>query len=111
MLDGEFGAVPTWEHATSESGAGYLPTVVASEYKGVSRKRHSQNEHCKRSKMAEGLRRSASDGIYLNPLFAEIAMAWPAKWSALDQLEMDKIQEWRQQHSAFFRKECYDGMG
>lgn len=38
-------------------------------------------------------------GGLLSPEFAEWMMGWPIGWTELKPLEMDKFQEWRQQHS------------
>lgn len=40
----------------------------------------------------------ASDGGQLNPEWVEWLMGWPIGWTALKPLEMDKFQEWKQQH-------------
>jgi hypothetical protein len=37
----------------------------------------------------------------LNPTWVEWLMGWPLGWTDLKQLEMDKYQQWRQQHGIF----------
>lgn len=37
----------------------------------------------------------------LNPRWVEWLMGWPIGWTSLKPLEMDKFQEWQQQHSIF----------
>ena len=39
------------------------------------------------------------EGGKLNPQWVEWLMGWPMGWTGLQPLEMDKFQEWRQQHS------------
>jgi len=40
-------------------------------------------------------------GGLLNPSWEEWLMGWPTGWTELRPLEMDRFQEWRQQHSIF----------
>jgi hypothetical protein len=40
-------------------------------------------------------------GGHLNPTWVEWLMGWPLGWTDLKPLEMDKFQEWQQQHSNF----------
>ena len=40
-------------------------------------------------------------GGQLNPTWVEWLMGWPLEWTDLKPLEMDKFQEWQQQHSNF----------
>jgi hypothetical protein len=44
---------------------------------------------------------NAEVGGRLNPPFVEWLMGWPLEWTDLKPLEMDKFQEWQQQHSDF----------
>ena len=37
----------------------------------------------------------------LNPTWVEWLMGWPKEWTELKPLEMDKFQQWQQQHSDF----------
>lgn len=106
MLDGE-----CWELETSELGIGgpgfgcWLPTPVASESKGACRARFIGSPEYRGSKMSEGLRTCKDDPIYLHPNFAEHTMGWPIMWTELEPLEMDKFQQWQQQHSKFYRRD------
>jgi hypothetical protein len=43
----------------------------------------------------------ASDGGQLNPEWVEWLMGWPAGWTELKPLAMDKFREWQQQHSEY----------
>ena len=78
-----------------------LPTTVANEYSGTSKKRFVGSPHFRGAKMSEGLRTCETDPRYLNPSFAELVMGWPLGWTGPEPLETDKFQEWRQQHSIF----------
>ncbi|PXW18568.1 hypothetical protein BY447_0121 [Pantoea sp. JKS000250] len=40
-------------------------------------------------------------GLNVNPNYAEWLMKWPAGWTDLKPLEMDRFREWQQEHSAF----------
>ena len=44
----------------------------------------------------------ASDGGQLNPEWVEWLMGWPIGWTELKPLEMDRFQEWKQQHGAYW---------
>jgi hypothetical protein len=41
------------------------------------------------------------NGGRLNPTWVEWLMGWPLGWTDLKPLEMDKFQQWRQQHSIY----------
>jgi hypothetical protein len=43
----------------------------------------------------------AGNGGRLNPDWVEWLMGWPIGWTDLKPLEMDKFQQWQQQHSKF----------
>lgn len=46
-------------------------------------------------------RHPETGGGQLNPTWVEWLMGWPLGWTDLKPLEMDKFQEWQQQHSGF----------
>ena len=77
-----------------------LPTIVANEGKGSSKRRYIGSPDFRGGKMSEALRTCEQDPIYLNPLFAELVMMWPLGWTDLKPLETDKFPEWLQQHGA-----------
>ena len=83
-----------------------LPTIGANEGKGASKDRFSGSPAFRGAKMCEGLRTCETDPIYLNPLFAELTMMWPLGWTDLKPLEMDKFQEWQQQHGQSLAQTC-----
>ena len=44
------------------------------------------------------------NGGKLNPNWVEWLMGWPIGWTDLKPLEMDKFQQWQQQHSEFLKE-------
>jgi hypothetical protein len=102
MQDGECWEQEVLEEFISENEYGLqLPTTGANEGKGSSKKRYRNSPHFRGAKTSEALRICETDPIYLNPLFAELIMMWPLGWTDLKPLEMDKFQEWHQQHGEF----------
>ncbi len=61
-----------------------LPTIVASEYKGSGRKRFHGSTQFRGAKMAEGLRISQKDPIYLSASFAEVMMGCDKDYTLLE---------------------------
>ena len=85
---------------TKGTGSGSLPTPMASDWKGgtaavrkdTGRQRLDQfRDWCK---SLHGL-------TYPIPGHSEAVMMWPAGWSDLRPLEMDRFQQWQQRHSGF----------
>ncbi len=100
--DGELFPLPTLADITLENDCGFsLPTIGKNEFKGASRRRYWRSKFYRGAKMAEGVRTSQSDPIYLSPSFSEEAMMWPIMWTALEPLGMDKFQQWRHSHGDF----------
>lgn len=64
-----------------------LPTMGASEGLGAASNRYIGSPHFRGAKMAEGLRTSRLDPIYLAPTFAEQVMGFPDGWTALEHSE------------------------
>jgi hypothetical protein len=92
---------------TEETGSGFLPTPVASDCKGGrSNTIHYKNQRFVRISQTTGTEFGAKlSGAYQlmtgNPLpesFSEWMMGWPLGWTDLKRLEMDKYQQWQQQH-------------
>lgn len=99
MLNGECWDAETLVDGTQEKDSGcWLPTIVAMEYKGTSKKRFINSKEFRGSKMSEGLRTCEQDMTCLNPLFAELAMGFPIGWTDLNPLEMHKFHLWQQSH-------------
>lgn len=69
---------------TSEKEFLRLPTLMASEGKGSSRKRYRGSKEYRGAKMSEGLRTCQSDPIYTHPNFAEAAMGLEKDWTLLE---------------------------
>ena len=69
---------------TAEEGFLRLPTPVASDHKGLSRKRFRGSPHYRGGKTAEALRNSFDDPSYLNPSFAELMMGLPKDYTRLE---------------------------
>ena len=53
---------------------------------------------------ASGHALPAQAGGQLNPDWVEWLMGWPIEWTGLKPLEMDRFQQWQQQHSEFCHK-------
>mgnify|MGYP003147238861 CR=1 FL=1 len=105
MQDGELLArtPPELSITGLESGC-WLPTIGKNEFRGTSRKRYWRSEDYRAAKMAEGVRTSKDDPIYLSPSFSEEAMMWPIMWTALAPLAMDKFQRWQHSHGEFYQE-------
>jgi hypothetical protein len=73
------------------------PTPRAMDCKGAPKNRFAGSETY-RSNLSEAVRDNLESG-QLNPQFVEWLMGWPSGWTDLKPLEMDKFQEWLQQHS------------
>jgi len=69
---------------TAAEGFLRLPTPVASDSKGLSRKRYRGSPHYRGGKTAEALRNSFKDPTYLNPSFAELMMGLPEGYTRLE---------------------------
>jgi hypothetical protein len=126
MRDGECWELPTWERRISETESGLWPTPTtfggganhnspsvldgrhrinlagavmqwatptARDYKLPGRSR------LERTGSTAGDPLSHQAGGSLNPTWVEWLMGWPLGWTDLRPLEMDKFQQWQQQHS------------
>ena len=99
MRDGEcFHAEKSVECICENASSFTVPTIGKNEFKGSSKKRFIGSPHFRGAKMSEGLRNCESDPIYLNPCFGELTMDWPAGWTDLQPLAMDKFQQWFDSH-------------
>ena len=78
-----------------------LPTIVKSDSNATSKNRYLNSPHFRGAKMSEGLRTCETDPTSIHPSFGEKTMGWPTMWTGLAPLEMDKFQEWQQQHGNF----------
>ena len=75
------------------------PTPVASMAKGSSPKALTRKSGADRSNDRLDHAVMALHGGHLNPTWVEWLMGWPSGWTDLKPLEMDRFQEWQQQHS------------
>lgn len=92
MLRGKCYELPMLERRTVETESLSLPTVTANESKGSGANRFIGAKHFRGAKMSEGLRTCETDPIYLNPLFAELAMGFPLGWTLLEMPLCLKLQ-------------------
>jgi hypothetical protein len=109
MRSGECWERETPEPPTNGIDSGYwVPTPTV----GDSRSAGSRNTATSKAKPGTSLtdwargdggtgRQDKENGGKLNPQFAEWLMGWPVGWAAYEPLEMDKFQQWQQQHSDF----------
>jgi len=74
------------------------PTPTARIWKGGGRKM-IRDDGKSREDMLDWL--VEQNGGRLNPMWVEWLMGWPLGWTDLKPLEMDKFQQWRQQHSIY----------
>lgn len=66
---------------------GWLPTLNASDHKGVQRFRYKGSAQSRGVRMAEGLRTGSEDGTLLDPCFAEAVMGYKITWTELQPSE------------------------
>jgi hypothetical protein len=64
-----------------------MPTLTASEWKGVTRSRFLGSPAYRTDNLASAFRRSESDLAYLDPDFAEAFMGFPTGWTVLKHSE------------------------
>ena len=96
-LTGLVGAAPA-------RGGKAWPTPAARDY----RAQHAENsdsflnrqEHPRGVNLVEELQRQGVRG-QLNPTWVEWLMGWPLGWTDLKPLEMDKFQQWCEQHGIY----------
>lgn len=69
---------------TTEKDFIQLPTPLASDYKGTSRKRFRGSQAYRGGRITEALRNCQEDAIYTNPQFAEAVMGLPKDFTRLE---------------------------
>jgi hypothetical protein len=74
----------------------WLPTPVASIWRGAAKKRFWGSREYKGSFTMEWIRTSPACDQYFHPDYAELLMDFPDKWTDLKPLETHKFQEWQQ---------------
>ncbi len=72
--------------------AAMWPTPSASDWKGSSKAGQ------RRGQLTDPAMNVIPPGGSLNPMWVEWLMGWPLGWTALEPLEMDKFQQWCEQH-------------
>jgi hypothetical protein len=131
MRDGECWEQRMSELRTSETESGLWPTPVSDDT-GQRKKKYAQGGTplslavntwptprtkgmCggtgswellnKNTTIEEARQMGAGNGGRLNPTWVEWLMGWPLGWTDLKPLEMDRFQQWRQQHGEFLQQE------
>ena len=88
----------TWGEVMQGTVSGFShPTPTCSDHKGACSREHPRVSQLK-DWMFETLSHNQRT-IYPHPGFMERVMAWPIGWTELKPLEMDRFQQWQQQHS------------
>ncbi len=97
-VDGLLWEQPTLEPITRGTGFGLWATPTRCDYKGFTGTANFQS----RKKQFHDLTGGQVTGtIYPNPITYEAMMGWPLGWTDLKPLEMDKFQQWQQQHGVY----------
>ena len=95
--DGLLWEQPTLALRIKETEFGLLPTPKAQDSRHAS-SRHLGNDKHWESNLGEVFV-AATNSKKMPPNFCEAMMGWPLEWTDLKPLEMDKFQQWQQQHS------------
>ena len=96
MRDGECWEQPTLALRIRGTESGLWPTPTAHNAKETNAPSEAKrNEPTLASRV----------GGKLNPTWVEWLMGWPLEWTDLKPLEMDKFQQWQQQHGEFLQQE------
>ena len=76
------------------------PTPVCQDSRHATTRHLDPNNQYWKSNLGEVVMSTEQTGIpgRLNPTWVEWLMGWPLGWTDLKPLEMDKFQEWQQQH-------------
>ena len=99
MRDGECWEQPTLALRIKETEFGLLPTPKAQDSRHAS-SRHLGNDKHWESNLGEVFV-AATNSKKMPPNFCEAMMGWPLEWTDLKPLEMDKFQQWQQQHGIY----------
>jgi len=91
----------TLVYATKEKGFGYWPTPTATDWKATGKietlKRQGVKEEAGHQNRPQ-YHYARLCNMKMPLLAQEILMLWPLGWTDLKPLEMDKFQQWQQQH-------------
>jgi len=84
--------------STTETEFGLLPTPTARDFNGHTITKKRPKGFNKVLPNVFKLEFQLQGQCYPHPTFSEGLMLWPVGWTDLKRLEMDKFQEWQQQH-------------
>jgi hypothetical protein len=104
MLDGVSLELATLARIITERESGYLPTVLATDWKGgctaIRKDRGTQRLDQWRDyvKIKHGM-------TYPHPTHSELRMGWPQNWTDLKPLVTDKFRSVQLWHSTFSQKD------
>lgn len=106
MRNGECSARAPLVRHTHERGCSWWPTPVMTDHKRgkgspAHRLANGRAVVDRPSRSRFGATLPDILGGTPNPTWIEWLMAWPENWTACESLEMDKFQQWRQQHGGF----------
>jgi hypothetical protein len=108
MQNGALYPLPTLARTISEKEFGLgpnknfmWPTPVVRDHKDTGTQEALLRAFNSRHSPGIALIVGAETGGRLNPVFTEWIMGWPLEWTGLKRLEMDKFQEWQQQHGNY----------
>ena len=72
------------EPCTGDIGQRLLPTLTASEWRGVAKNRYWGSHTYRSDKLASRFRMQSEDMTHINPDYAEAFMGFPTGWSVLE---------------------------
>lgn len=72
------------EPCTDDTEQRLLPTLTASEWRGVAKNRYWGSSTYRADKLASRFRRQSEDMTHINPDYAEAYMGFPTGWTVLD---------------------------
>ena len=72
------------EPCTGDIGQRLLPTLTASEWKGVAKNRYWGSHTYRSDKLASRFRMQSEDMTHINPDYAEAFMGFPTGWTVLE---------------------------
>jgi hypothetical protein len=101
MRDGMLWERQTLALSTSETEYGLLPTPTARDFNGHTITKKRPKGFNKVLPNVFKLEFQLHGQCYPHPTFSEGLMLWPIGWTDLKPLEMDKFQQWQQQHGSY----------
>ena len=101
MQDGLLWEQTRLAHNTTETEYGLLPTPTARDFNGHTITKKRPKGFNKVLPNVFKLEFQLHGQCYPHPTFSEGLMLFPVGWTDLKPLEMDKFQEWQQQHGEF----------